>query len=334
MKPRVTVSIVSWNSERVLGHCLESLEQQTYRDFSISLVDNASIDNSVTLVRERFPTASVIKNTRNLGFGRGHNQTILLSPAPLLLFLNPDTILEPTALERLVTGLESDPRIAAVGPKLRRFTLTTDELQPVQYESILDSTGIIRQRTGICLERGAGETDAGQHDLAEDVFGVSAACCLVRRAALEDIRFRGEFFDEDFFAYKEDIDLCWRLRHRGWRVRYLPDAVVYHRRSTASGTRKDPRSVQRSRRSWNRLVKMLSYRNHWLLQVKNLTGGEALRTFPWWFSYEAGKFLFLLLTEPRTLTAVPSAIRLLPRILEKRRQLDHHRVSVRRPARS
>lgn len=326
MNARLTVSLVTWNSSAVLRPCLLSLARQSVRDFRLTVIDNASLDDSLELVQEAFPQASVIRHSRNLGFGRAHNQTIQLTTTPLVLVLNPDTILEPTAIERLVGSLTADPRIGVVGPKLLRYDLGPgDPPAPVTTQTI-DSAGIVRTAWGACLDRGANETDHGQYDRPEHVFGVSAACALFRRQALDDVRLNHEYFDEDFFAYKEDVDLGWRLQHRGWHCRYEPRAVAYHRRGF--GRLNSPlavRAVIATRRRQRQRSKTLSYRNHLLTLVKNQPAVAALRQLPLTVGYELGKLLYLAVTEPKTLVGLGQALRLVPRMVRKRQRILGHR---------
>lgn len=326
MTPAVTVSIVTWNSARVLRACLNALAAQTFRDFAIIIVDNASADETRTLIKELAPHASLIPNQRNVGFGRAHNQAILLSSSQYVLCLNPDAVLEPSALQVLVRRLDADEEIAAVGPKLLRFESGPDELNTVKKTGIVDSAGIVETRWGGFVERGANQADTGQFGVSGDVFAVSGACSLFRRAALEEIRIRNEYFDEDYFLYKEDIDLCWRLRSRGWRIVYEPGAVVYHRRSVGPPELNfSPRHQHRQRRQRSQLIRTLSYRNHFLTVWKNQPLGTLLKRLPLTLGYELGKFVFLAGSEPRTLRGLGSALRHLPQTLSKRRLILRHR---------
>lgn len=326
MNAPVTISIVTWNSGRDIRTCLESLQRQTFRDFSLTIVDNASIDDTVSRVREVYPKAAVIRKRVNVGFGVGHNQTILLSRSPLVLCLNPDTILTPDALARLVTAIKAGPTIGAVGPKLLRFSLGGDEVNPIQTTRRIDSVGIAELRNGSFVERGANEMDEGQYESPQECFAASGACLLLRRSALEDIRLVDEFFDADFFAYKEDVDLCWRLHHRGWRIRTAPSAIVYHRRSAQTPDHgRRPRSQQTWREQRSPRARRLSYRNHFLTHLKNQTAGEILRRLPWTAPYELGKFFYLLFAEPSTLRAIPQMVKLVPTMLKKRRLILRQR---------
>lgn len=319
MDTRVAISLVTWNSARVIEPCLESLRAQPGVTASLTVVDNASIDGTPERVQALAPDATLIRNHRNVGFGRAHNQALLLSSAPYGLVLNPDTVLAPNAIARLVATAESDPAIGAVGPKLRRYELADRDVDPVERTDTLDSTGILRTRTGVFVERGANEPDRGQFAHPENMFALSGACLLLRRSALESIRRDNELFDEDFFAYKEDVDLCWRLRRQGWLCRYDPTALVYHRRAfTTPRQRLAPAIVRAERQRKHQVLRTLSYRNHFLTYVKNATAGELIRQTPWWLPYELGKLAFLLATEPRTLQGLPQALRLIGRMRHKR----------------
>lgn len=319
MDTRVTISLVTWNSARVIEPCLESLRAQRGVVTSLTVVDNASIDGTPERIRALAPDATLIRNRRNMGYGRAHNQALLLSSTPYALVLNPDTVLAPDAIARLVTTAETNPRIGAVGPRLRRYELTDREEATLQRTDVLDSTGIVRHRTGIFAERGANEPDRGQFPGPENMFALSGACLLLRREAVNSIRRGNELFDEDFFAYKEDVDLCWRLRRRGWACRYDPTALVYHRRAfTTPRHRLAPRIVRAERQRKHQVLRTLSYRNHFLTYLKNETLHQLVREAPFWIPYELGKLLFLLCTEPRTLRGLPQALRLARRIRQKR----------------
>src|SRR5439155_16165933 len=134
-----------------------------------------------------------------------------------VLVLNPDTVLRPNFIEELIHALDARPDAASASGKLLRMDSTT-----------IDSTGIVMLRSQRHLDRGADEPDIGQFDKPEDIFGASGAAAMYRRPALEDARIDDEYFDEDFFAYREDADLAWRLRLLGWNSIYVPSAVALH----------------------------------------------------------------------------------------------------------
>lgn len=336
--PKVVVSIVTWNSMKFLPDVLVSLKTQTHEDISLIIVDNASTDGMVDFVREHHPAAMVLRNFKNLGFAHAHNQAIAYARAHLqtggeelyLLVTNPDVILEPNYIETIVGRMEQRRDAGSAGGKLLKMYQTGEGVLVEQVKSdTIDSTGmrITRSRRGV--ERGAGETDDEmQYGRTEEVFGVSGALAMYRLSALEDIAYRGEFFDEDFFAYKEDVDIAWRLRSRGWASLYVPFAKAYHYRTAYGRERTGVLELIRGRRERSGTVNFYSYRNHLLLLMKNDTVVNAMLHAPLIFWYELKKFLYILFFEPKTLRAITAAFRLMPRMLSKRR-LAMSRATVR-----
>lgn len=335
---RVSVHIVSWNSLRYLPGLFASLDEQTFQDFSVTVVDNASTDDVLDWLRAEYPQVATLRNTRNLGFARAHNQAIALARArwfrqphaPMnrsmgatedryVLVTNPDLVLAPDFLEKLVAAADSHPEFGAFGGKLLKIVAERagDVLVEPRKTTIIDSTGLKIFRSRRVVERGAGEEDTGQY-ADGPVFGISGALALYRMSALDDIKFDTEYFDDDFFAYKEDVDLAWRLQLRGWGAWYEPRAVAYHFRAAAGTERRTPWVALRERRRKSSFVNFLSTRNHLLLLFKNDDIANRLWHLPWILTYELGRFLLVLFTEPWTLKAYFAALRLLPRLRVKR----------------
>ncbi len=311
--PQLTVQIVTWNSADVLRPLLESLRRQTLQDIQLIVIDNHSTDSSRDIVREMYPHATLITNDRNLGFSAAHNQGLRLSEAPFVALVNPDVIIPPTTLERLLTVLAAHPDFGSIGPKL---------LKNGDQSGIIDSAGIRGTRYREFLNRGEGEYDQGQYDEAEEVFGLSGAFLMLRREALEAIRIGNEYLDEDFFAYKDDVDLAWRLRLSGWKNWYEPSAVAFHARTVRHET---DVSVWERRKRKGALMNRMNYRNHLLLLYKNDRIRDWIFPWPGVLLYEAAKLLFLPLFERSTLMGLFDAIRLLPRMRKKRRIIQRHR---------
>lgn len=327
--PKVVVSIVVWNSMKFLPDVLASLKAQTYEDTALIIVDNASTDGVVDFVRAHNPEAVVLRNPKNLGFAHGHNQAIAYARAHLrtegdefyMLVTNPDVILTPNYIDTIVGRMEERRDAGSAGGKLLKMYQTGEDVLVEQVKSdIIDSTGIRITRSRRGVERGAGETDdASQYGRTEEVFGVSGALAMYRLSALEDIAYRGEFFDEDFFAYKEDIDIAWRLRLRGWAALYVPFAKAYHYRTAYGRERTGILESIRRRRIRSAAVNFYSHRNHLLLLMKNDTIVNTMLHAPLILWYEFRKFLYVLFFEPRTLRAIAAAFLLMPRMLSKRR---------------
>ncbi len=325
----VVITIVTWNSMRYLPEALASIEAQTFRDWTLLIVDNASTDGVVEYVRANHPRAMIIRNTQNLGFCRAHNQAIAYAKAqlvregqePFLLVTNPDIILEPDYLATLLDSVERRPEVGAAGGKLLKVRERGEgALREGERTTVIDTTGMKVYKSRRFVERGAGESDdQGRYAKTEEVFGLSGALALYRLAALEDIAYDGQHFDEDFFVYKEDADVAWRLRLRGWAALYVPRAKAYHYRAAYGRDRAGFLEVIRGRRGRSKVVNYFSYRNHLLLLVKNEQIGNFLLDMPRIVWYELRKFLYVLFAEPSTLRAVPSFLGLLPRMLRKRR---------------
>src|SRR5438046_1521359 len=246
---RVAVNIVTFNSAADIKACLESLHQQAFRDFAIHILDNASKDDTLKIV-EPFEIDYLVRSPVNTGFCKAHNELARRFPSEYVLFLNPDTVLKPAFIEELVAALDARPDAASACGKLIRLDGMT-----------LDSTGIVMLGEQRHLDRGAGEPDLGQYDKPDDIFGPSGAAALYRRKALDDTAIDGQYFDEDFFAYREDADLAWRCRLLGWNAIYVPGAVALHRR----------RVTPERRRELPKLINYHSVKNRFLLRLNNMS---------------------------------------------------------------
>ncbi|MFP4395476.1 MAG: glycosyltransferase family 2 protein [Anaerolineales bacterium] len=224
-----TVVIPNWNGRRLLGRCLDALQAQTYQDFDIILVDNGSTDGSVAYLREHFPEVRVIVNEENRGFAAATNQGIRAAGGPrasrFIATLNNDTEAAPRWLAALVAAMETEPQVGMCASAM--FFAHRPEM--------INSAGIAVDRAGIAWDRLGGAPLAALGDAPEEVFGPCAGAALYRRAMLEEIG----LFDEDFFAYMEDVDLAWRARAAGWRCLFAPQARVLHHHS-ATGKEGSP----------------------------------------------------------------------------------------------
>ena len=182
----------------------------------------------------------------------------------------------------------------------------------------LDHVGLKIFKSGKVVDRGENELDRGQYNSQGQVFGVSGACAFYRLVALEDIKFNNEYFDEDFFAYKEDIDISYRLRWRGWKIYYCPQAISYHHRQVFGGKVNIKDFILR-RQKRSSLLKYYSYRNHLYLLIKNKSLINFFRDFFFIFFYELGKFFYILFFEPKTLEAIRDVLNNYLKMFKKRR---------------
>jgi len=316
--PKVVINLVTWNSLTYLPYCLNSIFDQEYKDFYLLIIDNGSTDGSIDFIQKNYPQVKVLRNTHNLGYSRAHNQGILLTKSEYILILNHDTILTNNFLKLLVEKMDSNANIGSIGGKILKFHFKPGELREIEYTDIIDSTGLIAFKNRRFKNRGENEIDRGQYDKEEEVFGISGAIALFRRDSLEDIKYEDEYFDQDFFMYKEDNDLAWRLKLRNWKSLYVPKAIAYHHREAAGEIDQDTIAIIKSRRSKSKFINFHSYRNHLLTIIKNELSSNLFWWFPLIFYYEFKKLIYIILFERSTARAIVSLFRKLPNILKKR----------------
>ncbi len=225
---KVCVIIVNWNGKEHLQKCLPSLQAQSYTDCQIIVVDNGSTDGSVDYIKQSFPNIKIIQLNENRLFAGGNNagiQEAFKYPGiKYIALLNNDTIAEKNYLSEMMRVMENNPHIGICASKMLSMNNPRN----------IDSTGHIFGRWGAIIERGHNEVDNGQYDNKLEVVGACAGACLYRRTMLEDIG----LFDEGFKIYYEDAELSWRAYKKGWPSRYVPRAIVYHKRGASSESKR------------------------------------------------------------------------------------------------
>ncbi|MFO7779769.1 MAG: glycosyltransferase family 2 protein [Nitriliruptoraceae bacterium] len=306
---RVAAIVVSWNSAEHLDALLTSLESQDHPDLEVVVVDNASADASVEVVRAARAAASahpvrLLVATTNRGFCGGVNDALAtLDPGvDAVLFVNPDVVLAPDLVRRCVGRLEQLPRCGSVQPRLLRSVPGPDG------DPVIDTTGHELTSARLYRNRGEGAPAAHVGFPAGEVFGASGACVLHRRAMLDQVRWRdGQVLTEDLIAYFDDIELDWRARRFGWTAWYEPAATGTHQRGGAG-----PRRTAR--------VESLNLANRCLVLLT--CDRPSWRAWPSVLVTTGLKTLELTLTVPQ---ALPGAVRQLGglrRALGRRRELD------------
>jgi GT2 family glycosyltransferase len=277
----------------------------------IVVVDNASTDNTCQILAEFRGKIRVIRNRRNLGFAAAQNQAIGQSSAPWVLALNPDVLLGPDFLCELLEAAKLDPQAGALCGKLLSIG---PGFKPLP-EPAIDSTGIYFTPAMRHFDRGYHEPDEGRYETMEYVFGATAAAALYRREMIDDISLDGDFFDPDFFAYREDADVAWRAQLLGWRCVYSPAAVAHHVRTVSPENRKlIPPALN-----------MHSVKNRFLLRVNNLTPGIWRRYWLPMLWRDLVVIAGCLLTEPTSLPAFWNFARCLSRARRRRRLIMSRR---------
>jgi GT2 family glycosyltransferase len=263
----VAICIVTHDSAADLPGCLASIAALEHRPLEIVVVDCASRDNSLETARAHAPAGipfQAVDLRENLGFAGGMNAALAQTRAPWVLSLNADARPAPDYLTRLLDCVRDHPevRIGAITGRLVRPALDGKPRR-------LDACGMLLTRNWRHFDRGSGEVDRGQWSMPERVFGATGAASLFRRAALDDVAVEEEIFDSRFHSFREDAELCFRLRERGWEVVYAPAAVCEHRRF----------NLPERRSAMPAAVNLHSLKNRYLLRVYHQTGGNFLRTF-------------------------------------------------------
>lgn len=242
--PRVSVIILNYNGMKFVEKCLKSVLNSNYTDFEIVFVDNASSDGSIKYVKEKFgfsPHLRLVILDKNYGFALGNNIGARHASGKYLLFLNIDTIVDSNWLTELTNVMKTDPSVGAAQCKL----LLKDN------PKLIDSVGHYMDWFGIAFVRGHKEEDQGQYDRVEEVFGATGAALLVRKDIFEKLG----GFDEDFFMLFEEDDLCWRTWIAGYKVLYIPRAIVFHKSGALRSKEGNYKNLFFSRR--NRITSLL-----------------------------------------------------------------------------
>jgi GT2 family glycosyltransferase len=271
------------------------------------------------------PRIRVVEHERRAGFSRCINAGIDATSGEMVIFANSDLFVGEGYIDRMVEFFERRPRAGCATGKVLRFDLATD-----RETSIIDTTGHTIGRNRRVVDRGENQVDVGSYEQEEEVFGVSGAALCVRREALESVRVRGEYLDESFDTYKEDIDLCWRLRLAGWECWYVPSAVAYHARTSRglAGTAylRGLREFHENEKRKPRSARRNSMKNHWLLLVKNDDLSNLVRDLPHVLGREALVLGYNALVAPRdTALALRQFFRALPGALASRRVINAQR---------
>ena len=219
--PKVALVILNWNGLDYLKKFLPSICASNYPQLDIIVGDNASTDNSVQFLADNYPNIRVISNDQNYGFAGGYNRVLAQLDCDYFILLNSDVEVQPGWIEPVIRLMESDLKIAAAQPKI----LSYSQKHLFEYAG---AAGGYLDLYGYSFCRGrifdTVEADHGQYNTVSEIFWASGAALFIRRS--QWIEMGG--LDEDFFAHMEEIDLCWRLKNRGYKIMYCPESSVYH----------------------------------------------------------------------------------------------------------
>lgn len=306
--------------KRALPRILES----SGCDLEVVLLNNDS--SQVRHIRELVdavgdPRVRLLELEHEAGFTRAINEGIGATTGELVFFANSDLFVADGYLDALVRFFEEHPRAGCATGKILRY-----ELERNRETDVIDTTGLTIGRNRRVVDRGENQKDIGQFEHEEQVFGVSGAALVARREALESVKVRGEYLDESFHMYKEDVDLSWRFRLAGWECWYVPSAIAHHGRTShgLAGTayRRGLREFHENEKRKPRHVRMSSMRNQWLILVKNDDLANLVRDLPHILGREALVVGYNLIFAPRdTAIALWRFLGALPSALDKRREI-------------
>jgi GT2 family glycosyltransferase len=304
--PRVSIVIPNRNGATprdgltFLDMVRDTLAEQSFRDFEVIVVDNGSTDGSVAHIREQWPDATVVELGENLGFSAAVNRGIAAGRGPYVALLNTDIELSPDWLELLVAELDRDPKLGFVTGKVMRH----------DDRGVIEQVGQDFYTCGRFEPRGLDERDEGQYDERRATPVVTAAAALYRREALD----RSGGFDEDYFLYCEDGDVCLRMLLRGFRGLYVPEPRAFHVRGGTVGPSTE-------------VPRFFLVRNGLVSLLKDMPASVLLRSAPKIALYHWGQLLagFREGYARRVLRGYASFLRMAPASLRKRRMVQRDR---------
>ncbi len=293
---RVSIILVTYNAEATIREAILSLQQQSYRDCEIIVVDNDSRDNTLPIVRELLPeggkNGKVVCSKANAGFAGGNSSGLKYAAGEYIALLNADAFAGPQWLQRLVEAMDSQEGAGICASRIISFG-----------SSAIDSAGDGFSRSLQGFKRGEGELPEMYGERGY-VFGACACAALYRRKMVEEIG----FFDDDFFLIHEDTDLNLRAQLAGWKVLYVPEAVVYHKVRSSIGNMSD-------------IAIYYTIRNRDLVRVKNVPAGIFLRCFPQFVMSIIAEFIYFVLKHKKLrlyIHAKRDALAMLPEMMRKR----------------
>ena len=337
----VSINIITFNAQDLIKKCLEAILAQAYSNIEILIIDNASTDKTIEVIRKtgidynfNFHT---ISNKENLGFAVGQNMGIKNSKGDYVLVLGQDVLIDKNFIRNTVETIEVNEKIGSVQGKLYKITKNMWEAKPPTYSPLtedlasllIDTTGLLMFKNRRIVNRGQGERDENQYSRGE-IFGVDGAAALYRRKALEDTKLpvlRGatpksdefEYFDEDFFMYKEDVDLAWRLKLYNWKAIFEPNAIGYHLRGAGEKAVTSYLKVARERKKIKSFAKYYSFKNQRLMQIKNELCSLFLANFCRIIVKEIGAWSYVLFFEKYTWKVIKNLFKQLPSSCRKRK---------------
>jgi GT2 family glycosyltransferase len=298
---RLSAAILTYNGRQLLETILPSLAAQRYRDFEPIVVDNGSTDDTVRWLHAEWPELKVVSLPENIGVAAALNVCLRVNQSDMVALLNNDVELDPECLAELVNALDAHPEAGVATAKLLDF-----------YDrEVIDGAGDTYEWTGLASRRGQGARDVGQYDQARAVFGACGCVAVYRRSALRAVG----GFDDQLFAFYEDVDWSFRAQLLGFSCRYVPTAVAYHMGSATLG------------REMSDFMLYHYWRNQTWVVAKNYPLSALLRFGYRFLNSQRGNLLWAVRTGRSRVFARAwrDAMRGMPKVVRKRREVQRSR---------
>jgi len=290
---QVSVIIVTWNAEKFIKDCLDSVFAQTFNELDVIIVDNNSTDQTLNIVNDYLPRIRIIKNDKNQGFCFANNQALAIVKGNYILTLNSDMILDKHYISYLKEYLDKNCDIGMVQGKFLRADRKT-----------IDSLGLYLSPSKRLFDIAKGRVDGPKYTKAREIFGPCAAAAMYRKELLDAVKQGEEFFDNSFYFLVEDFDIAWRARNKGWKAMFVPQAVCCHFRGSSNHSFK--------------FKQYLSFRNRYFMLIKNLSLKTALGYGFYFLVYDLPRLCFLPLRNPYIIKAMSEILQSLPELSRKR----------------
>ncbi len=317
--PKVTLGIISYKDIPYLEISLPLLLKQNYSNYEIIICDNNPDQKTTHWIKRNFPEIKVINKDGNIGFSKGHNKIInqaIKSKSDYYIAYNSDIFPSPDLIQNLSKSIHQSKNTAIVSPKLLQWRNFPND-PTKQDQQFIDTTGLVANLNHTFQERGFNQLDKQQFDQKTNIWGASGACPIFDLKLIQEIQYNQQTFDENFFMYKEDIDLSYRIRWNGYKVKFCPQAVAWHNR-----TGKDPGNLFKQiqeRRKRPKYIVTNSFLNHLQLFYKNYDKNFTISTKLKIYTSLSKYFLYVLIFSPSTLLQLKKFFKLIPDI-KKRKQ--------------
>lgn len=319
----VSINLVVYNGQKYLWNCLNAIKAQTHQQIEVNILDNASTDETKSIIAREYPEYKVTSSDKNIGMWPGQEKLLTQSRGDYIVVLSVDVILEPDFVEQALKAFARRPDAGALQAKIYQYNISqvlNDSI--VLPKTIIDTCGFEIFKSRRIGNIGHGQVDRGQFGNEIEIFAVEGAVPVFQRSALESCRIDGLLIDPDYFWYGDDLDLAWRMRLFGWKQYFIHSLVAHHDRGTTKSQSQhwyDVWKQREQRRAIPLKKRRLDWSNVRFTIIKNDYIINILRDVPYVLAREVSVFIYTLLFEPEVFFEIGRFLRLLPKMLRRRK---------------